>query len=312
MGAPDPQFNPIAVTVALDEARQQHLAAAQAVVADAEALVIDGAPMAEYANTMLRDVKGRKTRIEAMHEDIVGPIRLALANARKWFTPAIEANEKAESIIKGKLMDFSRKEAERVAFEERARKDAERRAREQAERDAAAARARAEEAARKARQEAEAAATERKKQEEEAARQRADGNKQAAADAERRAQAAAAEQARKEEEERQRRENAEREAQRIQVESAARAAAAAPIVVAAAEVKGFGSRKNWGAELVEDATEDQAKLCIVKAIAAGRNDLLSLLTLDMKAANKLAKALEANFNVPGLKARNNPIPTSRG
>ena len=49
----------------------------------------------------------------------------------------------------------------------------------------------------------------------------------------------------------------------------------------------------------------------IEAIANGKNEFLSLLELDMKAANKLAKALEDHFNVPGLKARNDPVAATR-
>lgn len=312
MGAAEQHFQPLQLNVALDDARQQHLAQALAVVADADALVVDSAPMAIYANDVLRDVKQRKARIEAMHEDIVGPIRLALSNAWKWFTPAIEANDKAEKIIKDKLAAFTKAEQERVASEERMRKEEARRAREQADRDAAAARARAEEAARKAREEAARAEQERARQEEVARVAREAGDKKGAAEAERKAQTAAAEKARKEEEERQRLAAADGEANRIQLEAAVRAQAAEKPIAAAAEVKGFSMRKNWGAELADNVSDDQAKAEIVKAIAAGRNDLLALLTLDMKAANKLAKALEKSFSVPGLVARNDPTATSRG
>lgn len=313
MGAAEPQavLQPLNVTVTLDDAKQQHLAAAGAIVAEAKDLVIDSPPMAQFANTFLRDIKTKKTRIQAMHDDIVGPLKLALANAKGWFTPSLDAHDEAEGIVKEKLADFSKREQERAAAEERARRDAERRAREEAEQLAAAARARAEEAARKARQEAAAAEEARRKAEEEARVAREAGNKKAAAEAERRAQAAAAESAKKEEEERQRREGAEREVARIQMESAVKAQASAPVVTAPTTIKGFGMRKNWVAELADDVDEDRAKALIVQAISEGRRDLLGLLSLNLPAANKLAKAQEKNFNVPGLKARNDEIATSR-
>jgi hypothetical protein len=295
MGAPETPFQPIALTVALDDARQQQLAAALAVVEDAQSLVIDSPQMAEYANTFLRDVKTRKERVEAMHEDICGPIRLALANARKWFTPSIDANDQAERIVKAKLSAWTQQQA-RIADEAR-RKAAEeaRRVREEAERKAAAERARAEQAAAEARRKAEDAA----KREAEA---KATGNARAAA-------AAAAERARREEEERQKREDGERKAQEIEM-----AAASAPVAIIEEQKgpAGFSMRKNWIAELAPDTSEDDAILQIVRALAGGRTDLVSLLDIDWKAAKQLAKAQEKNFNVPGLKARNDPVPTSRG
>lgn len=296
MGAAEqiPQQN---ITLALDAAMRQHLASAEAIVGEAEELVVDGALMATHANNFLRDLKARRTRIEAMHDDIVNPVKLALANAKKWFTPSLEAHDKAERIVKAKLADFTRREAERVAAESRARQEAERRAREEAEQQAAAARARAESAAAESRRKAaEAAERERKAREE--------GNARAAA-------AAAAERAKREEEERQRLAEGERKASELQLAAAAAGQNAEP-VREATKVDGFSMRKNWIAELADGKSDDEAKRAIVTAIAAGREDLLGLLALDMKAANKLAKALEKNFNVPGLKARNDPVATSRG
>lgn len=95
------------------------------------------------------------------------------------------------------------------------------------------------------------------------------------------------------------------------------AAASAPAVVGVTKLAGYSERKNWGAELAEDHDEQQTLLKIIAAIAgvekcAGRLDLVSLMSLDMKAANRLAKAQEKNFSVPGLKARNNPVSSSKG
>lgn len=318
MGAPEAPFQPMQLTVALDEARQQQLAAAQSVVEEANGLEIDSPPMAEYANTLLRDVKERKTRIQAMHDDIVGPIRLALNNAMKWFKPSLESFDVAEGIIKRKLQDFARKEGERIAELERARKAAERAAREEAERQAAAARARAEEAARQEREKSAAAEAERKRLEEAAAKARAEGDAKAAAEADRQAKAKAAEAAQRDERERQQREAAEREAERILMDAAARAQAAAKTVHTATKIAGFTQRKNWIAELDDDTTEVQAVEKIVCAIAGvdklpeARKDLLALLALDMKSARARAKALEERFSVPGMRARNNPIASSKG
>lgn len=320
MGAPETtQFLPVTATAQIDDAKRQQIAASQALVVDAESLVVDSAPMAEYAHTFLRDVKGRSKMLEAMYDDIAAPFKEGLNRLRGWIKPAIDANNKAEEIVKGKLADFTKKEQERVAAAERARKDAERRAREEAEQQAAAARARAEEAARKAREEAARAEAERARQEEAARVAREAGDKKAAAAAERAAQAAAAEKAKKEEEERQKLAGAEAEATRIQLEAAVRADANNVPVQAAAEIKGFGMRKNWVAELVDGMTPEDAGAAIVRAICGlpanaplPRADLLALLPLDMKVAGKLAKAQEKSFSVPGLVAINRPVATSRG
>lgn len=295
MGAPEPL--PLQVTLQLDESMRQHLAEAHGVVALAESYVVDSAPMAAAANTELRGIKLRRGRIEAMKKDFVRPAKDIIANAEKWFAPSLEAHDKAEAIIKGKLADFTRKEAERVAAERRAQEEAERRAREEADRKAAAERARAEAAAAEARRKA-AEAAERER------RAREEGNARAAA-------AAAAKRAQLEEEERQRLAEGERKAAEAQLAAAAAAQNTAP-VREAEKVEGFSMRDNWIAELAPGKTEDEAKALVVRAVAGGRDDLLSLLKLDLSAAAKLAKALKKNFNVPGLQAVNKPVPVSRG
>lgn len=297
MGAPEAIPAAVQLAVTLDDAQRKHLAEAEQIVAHARSLVVDSVDMAQYANGELRTIKERKRRIEAMHDDIVSPIKLALANAKKWFLPSLESHDQAETIIKAKLSDFTRREAERVATEQRARQEAERKAREEADRLAAAARARAEAAAAESRKKA-AEAAERERVAREA------GNTRAAA-------AAAAERAKQEEAERQRLADGERKAAEAQLAAANAAHNAAP-VRQAEEVKGFSMRDNWVAEIQPGKTEDEAKLLVVQAIAAGRSDLLGLLEFDLAAASKLAKALKKNFSVPGYQAINKPVPVSRG
>lgn len=307
MGAPEIlPSQPLHVTLALDHAMAQHLASANAIVAEAESLEVDSLPMAEYANGFLRELKAKKTRIEQMHDDIVNPVKLALANAKKWFTPSIDAHDQAERIVKGKLADFTRKEAERVAAERRAQEEAARQRREQAERDAAAAQARA----------AAAAAESRRKAAEAAEKERqalAAGNARAAA-------AAAAERAKQEEAERQKIAEGERKAAEAQL-----AAAAAPVVEVreAEKIAGFSMRSAWEAERTapDDATAIRLiaeAICGVrvadsKAVLTGtqRHDLIALLKIDTAAANRLAKALKGSFNVPGFRAVDKPVPVSR-
>ena len=138
---------------------------------------------------------------------------------------------------------------------------------------------------------------------------RSEGNAKAAAEQERQARAAAAERARQEEAERTRVEEGEARAQQATLQ----AAASGPVAVAApAKIAGFSSRDNWVADFEPGKTEDDVKLWIIKAIVTGgRNDLLSLISLDAGAVKRLAKALRVNFNVPGMKAVNKPVAASR-
>jgi hypothetical protein len=280
------------VTLALAEAQQQQLATASAIVAEADDLVVDSLPMAEHAQGFLRDLRARRSRIEAMHDDIVNPLKAALAGARKWFLPSLAAHDQAEVIVKGKLASFTLQEQERAAAERRAREDAERKAREAAEREAAAARERARVAAEEASRKAQEAAEREQKAREE-------GNHRAAA-------AAAAERARRDEEARQKVEEGERKAAEAQLAAAAQAG---PEVREAAKVAGFGLRDAWSAEATVEETE---AVRLIAAALAARPELAGLLKLDMPAANRMAKALRKNFNVPGLKAVNKPVPVSRG
>lgn len=300
---------PLSVTLQMDEATRSQLLQSMSVVAVAEAYVIDSPETANLANTELREIITREKKIEELRKGFVAPAQQIIENARSLFNPALIALGQAKDIIKGRLMAWTT-EQQRLADEAKRRaQEDERRRRHEADQKAAAERARAEEQARKAREEARLAEEARVRAEAEARKAREEGDKKAAAEAERRAQAAAAESAKREEEARARIEEGEAKANAMQLTAAASAptaAASAPTTVA-----GFSARKNWIAELEPGKTEDQAKVLVVQAIGAGRTDLLSLIDLDMKAAGKLAKALEGNFNVPGMKARNAPVATSR-
>ena len=50
---------------------------------------------------------------------------------------------------------------------------------------------------------------------------------------------------------------------------------------------------------------------MIAAESSARPELLRLLSLNTGAATKLAKALEGSFNVPGMRAQNKPVVTSR-
>lgn len=299
----------LTVTLKMDDSLRGQLRQAEGIVAVAEAYQIEDGATAQLANDELRNVIARKKKVDEWRTGFVRPAREIIENARALFNPALEALEKAEGILKQGLLGWNQREEKRIADERRAQEDAARKARQEAEARAAQERARSEEIQRKAREDARLAEERRQKAEAEAKAAREAGDRRAAAEAERRAQTEAAERARREEEERKAIEEGERKAQEAQLAAAAQTPAAP--VAAAATPKGFGMKKNWIAELEPGKTEDDAKVAIAKAIAEGRRDLLPMLALDMKAAGKLAKALEANFSVPCLKARNAPVATSR-
>lgn len=274
----------------------------------AQTYVIDSPEMAVEANTELQDVKRRLKLVEDWRERFLAPVRQLTDTANEFFNPARQALQGAEAHLKTALLGWNKKEEERVAAERRNAEEAARRARAEAEAQAAAQRARAQQEADEKRRQAALAEAERQRQEREAVRLRAEGNAKAAAEAARAAATAAAESAKREEEAQAKIEAGEAKAQQTTM-----AAAAIPMEVVAgpAKLAGFGSRENWGAELAPGKTEDEVKVAICSAIAGGRTDLFALIALDMKAAGKLAKALKANFNVPGLNAVNRPVAASR-
>lgn len=261
----------------------------------AHAYVVDSPAMAQEANKELKAVKIRILRMKELKAGFVAPAKTIIANAEALFDPPIKALTDAEQFIKIQLTVFQQLEERRIEDARRAREVGERLARQKAEQEAAAARARAEEEAREQRRRATEAEEARRKAE-------AEGNAKAAAKAAAEA-AAAASRANAVEE------NAERKAQAIEL-----AASALPSKVVEPEpvkLDGFSTRDNWVAELGDGFDDEAVKREICSAIGAGRLELLSLVKLDMPAANKLAKALKKNFHVPGLVSVNRPIAASR-
>lgn len=305
--SPDALSKAVSNAVRLDEATRARLRESDGLVAVAQACVVDCHDMALVAKQNLDSVIAFKKDLEARRKKFVEPAMTIIENAKAEYNPSIKAAEEAEQIYRIRLSAYQLAEQKRIEDARRKQQEEERRRREAAEREAAAARARAEEQAREARRKAEEAAERERKAV-------AEGNTRAAA-------AAAAERAKREEEERQRREQAEREEQRRQFQAAATATVAE--VPAPVKIAGLGSRENWVAEL--SANDERSALLLICEAICGiavaddrpvltgnkRRDLLSLITFNESAANKLAKALKENFNVPGYRAADRPITTNR-
>jgi hypothetical protein len=251
--------------------------------------------LAQETNTELRSVKATIARVKEQKDGFVAPAKQIIANAHALFDPAIQALVAAEMHLKGQLTAYTEREDKRLEDARRAREAEERAARQKAAEDAAAVLARAEqEAQQRAREAAEAEA--RRKAAEDAGNDRA-------------AKAAAAEKAKAEEQARAAIENGAAKA--AEATLAASAFPANAVVPERVKIDGYSTRENFVAELDTGCTEDIAKDRIVAAIAAGRTDLRPLLALDMVAANRLAKALKGSMNVPGLRAVDRPVGTSR-
>jgi hypothetical protein len=286
-----PEHLPLTISLTMAPDVQPLLQQSLGAVELANAFEIDCQDVALAAQEQRISFKKINAVLESKYKGYVKPAQDIIAQARLDWKPAIEANEAAYKILGDKLLTYQAEEERRAAEARREAEEAQRKARQEAEAKAAAERAKADEQARELR---------RKAQEAEEAQRKAiaEGNAKAAAKAAADA-AKAAEQANAVVE------NAEAKATEAVLEAAAMPAAQ---VEAPAKLAGFSSRKNWGAEL--SSTEEAA----VKAIAAtleAHPERIALLSLNMKAANAMAKALESNFNIPGLRAVNNPVAASR-
>jgi regulator of protease activity HflC (stomatin/prohibitin superfamily) len=284
---------PLSVTLMMTQDVQKQLMRHQGAIALAESYTIDSMEVANMAALDLKNFKASVVQVKGFYDGFVSPAKQIIENAKSLFTPAKDNLERGIEILSKKLTDFQESERLRIAEENRQREIAERKQRQEAEKKAAAERARSAEKAAEAQRQAEEA---------EAERQRL----VAAGDA-RGAAAAAAEAAAAEEKSRAIVENGETKALDMQMT----ASATVSVVAAPTKIAGFVTRKNWKAELADNTNEDQAKVLICGAIAAGRTDLIALLNINFSAADKMAKALENHFNVAGLKAKNLPVAASR-
>lgn len=290
---------PLSVTLTMPPETYAELQQDEAAVEVARAYVIDSEDMAALANTELKGVIARKKRLKELKDGFVAPAKQILENASNLFNPALEALTQAEGVLKAALTTWTT-EQQRIADERRRQQEKEERERRQkAEQEAAAARA-------KAQAEAEAAAQRAREAAAAAEAARESGNaKEAAKQAGLAAKATELAHAAIE--------NGNAKAADALI--AAEAAAPAP-VEAPAKIAGFSTRKNFKAELAPGETAETALDKIICAIAGvdelrGRLDLRALLEVDTSAADRLAKAQQTMFNVPGLVAVNRPVASSR-
>lgn len=268
--------------------------------------VLETVEVANECSVYLKNLKRAEDEVSAAKAELLDPIK---AWIEKWISPTHRSIKAAIEHCDQKLLAWTKAEQERVARERREAEEADRKARAEAQARAAAEEARARQAAEQKRREEEEAERQRKAAEE-------TGNK-------REAEKQAALVARLREEADAREESGRQEAERIRQEAAARAPTE---VQEAPKVSGFSTRKNWKARL-KARTEDEAVLGIAMDIfgiyvkedgswellppRVRRPELVAMLKLDMVSANKAAKALEANFNIPGLEAWNDVGGASR-
>lgn len=253
----------------------------------AKTWVIDSPETAEAVSEERNAAQATVKTLEGLYKTMVKPAQEIIELARDWFKPGIDTQKAAIEHYNGLLIEWDAKETARIAAENAKREAEVRRARQEAEAAAAALRAKAEQEAANRLREAQAAEADRAKAE-------AEGNAKAAEEAAARA-AQAAEQA----------QAAISEGAHAAAQVQEAAIVAAPVMEQKTSVAGTTFRKNYVAVMALP-TESE----VIKAIAAAipsRPDLIGLLSVNMSAANKMAKALEDNFNVPGLRSENQKV-----
>ncbi len=220
---------------------------------------IDSRDMYDMATVELREIIGRKNRLEEARVSMKAPVLAAGRAIDGFFNPLITTLQQAESTYKSGMLAFDR--AERIRREEE-----ERQAREAAERERRRIEAEAQRVA------DEIAARERQEAEALAAQLRAEGQEEAAQEAIADGEAAAAY-------------KAEEIIQTAAVEAQTVTAMAAP--VEAPRRTGAAPRQNWVAEVIDmDA--------LIKAAAEGNTLAKSMLTVNTTVLGQQARSLKRN------------------
>ncbi|MGH8908309.1 MAG: hypothetical protein ACRD0K_17820 [Egibacteraceae bacterium] len=282
--------NQLTVSVSIDDAAQALLRAGSNSLAVAEAYEIDSPEMAQSASLELANLSTTAARLKALEDYLLEPAKLMVERIKNVVQPARKAVASADTMIRGRLSDYMKRQQEQAEAARRAQEEVARKAQAAAAAAAAAARAEAEVRAAAEREKVaralaalEAAQAAGKKSE------MARLSAQAAA-AQERAQAAV--------------EAGEAKANEAVMEAAA-ATVAAPVVVS--KVSGAGLRDKWEAERTAATDHEAIRAIAVHMVMHARPDLVAYLKLDESALNKSAAAQKTAFDVPGFKAVNNQV-----
>ncbi|MEX3929782.1 hypothetical protein AB4Y36_38225 [Paraburkholderia sp. BR10936] len=108
--------------------RQFTRALAEAAVAND--YVIDSQDMHEFAAHQLREYKQQYEALEARRVAITGPMNIALRNVNALFKPVMDRLDEASRTLRSRMLDWTRKEQQRIAEENAARERAARATRE--------------------------------------------------------------------------------------------------------------------------------------------------------------------------------------
>lgn len=253
-----------------------------------QAIAIDCPEMYAAAGAELQVIKAKAKAIEEERVKITGPINEGLRRVNAMFKRPLEVLEQAEKMLKGSMIAFTESEQRRRDEEQRQAQEQARLERDRLQREA-------DERERIAREERERVENESRQRLEEENRRaeelRQQGNTEAADETTRRASETADREHREAEE----RENEERQRATTVRETAA-IVTAAPVATSITKAAGASMRKNWKAEVTD-------KAALIKHVAANPH-LVNLLDVNDSALNKMAKALELNLNLPGVRPWN--------
>ncbi|MGL4999501.1 MAG: hypothetical protein ACRC5T_11080 [Cetobacterium sp.] len=117
--------------IQIDEKLQSHVSAA---VQKASEIIIQSESDLTTSTDIVKFIKEKAKQVEIQRKNFVDPINASVKNINAQFKALSEPLEKAEAVLKGKMLDFQRKlEAEKRVIEEIKRKEVEELARQQTE-----------------------------------------------------------------------------------------------------------------------------------------------------------------------------------
>jgi len=144
----DTVVEPTTIAVSMPRENDRQFARAMSEASVAEDYIIDSHEMCELAATQLAEYKRQGEALEARRLAITGPMNVALRNVNALFRPVMDRLDEASRLLRTRMVDWTRKEQQRIATENAERERVarvEREAMQQRAADAAAA-GRAEEA----------------------------------------------------------------------------------------------------------------------------------------------------------------------
>ncbi|MEX3859676.1 hypothetical protein AB3X94_37435 [Paraburkholderia sp. BR10923] len=110
-------IEPTQITVAMPRDNDKQFQRALAEAAVANDYVIDSQDMYEYAAHQLTVYKQQAEALEARRTAITGPMNVALRNVNALFKPVSEKLEEASRLLRSRMLEWTRREQQRIAAE---------------------------------------------------------------------------------------------------------------------------------------------------------------------------------------------------